>query len=475
MAKKQRFEDDSEDTESETDSYSEEEGITKLLEPFTRQQLISIIRSISTKNTEIISEIQQLADQNPSHLKIFIHGLSLDTTPDNLRQIFSSYGEIEDCNVVIDNKGKFISSRRCYGFILYKHRKSVIKALKEPIKKIGNRITACNLASSGPIHIPQWAMREEILQRKIFVGNVNNSHFEITAEKLYKFFSKYGEIEEGPFGFDKHTGEPKGYALFIYETVDGVRKALEEPVKNFNGHPLYCEIATCCYTNKQKLGSYEKQKYGSDSGSTESLTPKSDLYNAPKRPGAGRKRVGGFGMRNQKSGPRSENLTTKNDGYNAPMIPGAGRRPRVGDFGMKNRVGPGSETRRYQVSNSGQVGPSGHGHVMRPALVRTGFVLISLYSILPAFFWGNRFNIWCSRLLVPVTFEPMFKLRSTECIGSVLPIIDALSKKTEGSVHLPKTVSYQSRQEKDEGKGFKEEAEGNPLRISIKHYGGSDC
>ncbi|KAI3873320.1 hypothetical protein MKW92_052353 [Papaver armeniacum] len=325
MAKKQRVE---EDSEPETDS--EEEDITKLLEPFTKQQLISIIHSISTKNTKIISEIQQLADQNPSHLKIFIHGLALETTPDNLRQIFSSYGEIEDCNVVIDNKGKFLSSRRCYGFILYKHRKSVIKALKEPIRKIGNRITACNLASSGPIHIPQWAMREEILQRKIFIGNVNNSHFEITAEKLYKFFSKYGEIEEGPFGFDKYTGEPKGYALFIYKTVDGVRKALEQPVKDFNGHPLYCEIATCCYTNKQKLGSYEERKSGSDSGYTENLTPKSDMYIAPKMPSAGKiPRVGAVGMRNQKSGPGSENLTLKNDGYNAPKMPGAGRKPRV--------------------------------------------------------------------------------------------------------------------------------------------------
>ncbi|KAI3971832.1 hypothetical protein MKW92_034914 [Papaver armeniacum] len=366
MAKKQRVE---EDSEPETDS-EEEEDMTKLLEPFTKQQLISIVHSISTKNTKIIAEIQQLADQNPSHLKIFIHGLALETTPDNLRQIFSSYGEIEDCNVVIDNKGKFLSSRRCYGFILYKHRKSVIKALKEPIKKIGNRITACNLASSGPIHIPQWAMREEILQRKIFIGNVNNSHFEITAEKLYKFFSKYGEIEEGPFGFDKYTGEPKGYALFIYKTVDGVRKALEQPVKDFNGHPLYCEIATCCYINKQKLGSYEDRKSGSDSGSTENITPKSDLYNAPKMPSAGRiPNVRAVGMRNQKSGPGSENLTSKNDGYNAPKMPGAGRKPRVGDFGMKNRV---CETRRYQGSNSVQIRPSGHGQIMRPALVRTG-------------------------------------------------------------------------------------------------------
>ncbi|MCL7049679.1 hypothetical protein MKW94_013708 [Papaver nudicaule] len=236
--------DSEEDAEEETDS---EEDIIKLLEPFTKLQLIDIFRSLSTNNKGIISEIQQQADQNPSHLKIFVHGLPLETTSDDLKEIFSSYGEIEDCNVVTD-KGR---SGRCYGFILYKHRKSVVKALKEPIKKIGNRFTACNLASSGPIHVPQLqrqnSTREEILQRKIFVGNVNDSHFEITGEKLYSFFSKYGEIEAGPLGYDFNTGRFKGYALFIYKTVEGATRALEEPIKNFNGHPLYCEMAADDY------------------------------------------------------------------------------------------------------------------------------------------------------------------------------------------------------------------------------------
>lgn len=73
---------------------------------------------------------------------------------------------------------------------------------------------------------------------------MGNVHSEISAVKLLSFFSKYGEIEEGPLGFDKQTGKSKGFALFIYKTVEGARKALEEPYKNFEGNQLYCQKAT---------------------------------------------------------------------------------------------------------------------------------------------------------------------------------------------------------------------------------------
>ncbi|KAI3996326.1 hypothetical protein MKX01_026794 [Papaver californicum] len=229
MAKKQRVEDEV-DTEPEMDSElddaqveeeteeeeeeieeeeEEEEDLTKLLEPFSKEQLIDIIRSVSTKNREIIEEIRKRADQDPSHCTLFVHVLDWETTSDKLKEIFSTYGDIIQCKIVVDrNTGK----SKGYGFISYKHRKSVSRALKEPLKKIGNRMMSFRLAS----HQQQ--------QRKIYVGNVDS---EISSMKLHSFFSKYGEIEEG------------------------ARRALEEPIKRFDGYILYCQMAI---DDRQKFG-----------------------------------------------------------------------------------------------------------------------------------------------------------------------------------------------------------------------------
>ncbi|KAI3996331.1 hypothetical protein MKX01_026799 [Papaver californicum] len=416
-------EQEEEETEKSVESEAEgaeEEDLAKVLEIFSKEQLVDIIRSASTQNKKLIEDIHKLADQDPSHRKLFVHGLGWETTSDKLREIFSTYGELEDCNVVVDkNTGK----SKGYGFILYRHRKSASKALQEPQKKIENRMTACQLASSGPVNIPSQHQQQqqqfqqmnhhvkkngnslagvspESLQRKIYVGNVQS---EISAEKLHSFFSKYGEIEEGPLGFDKNTGKPKGYALFIYKTVEGARKALEEPSKSFEGHVLFCQKATD--NNKQKSGS------GSTPVPTGSLPMKIDGFNHVGNPG-----VGGFNPQpgvgagfNPQNGVMGHHGLMVNQGlmgvpqpYGQGMQPiqaalavlaAAGQnpgafgvmnpalagfhpasmapmQPGLGAFGMGNPMyqnpqGP-------QLNTSFQVRPPGQGPAKRPALGPTG-------------------------------------------------------------------------------------------------------
>ncbi|XP_042423176.1 UBP1-associated protein 2B-like [Zingiber officinale] len=54
---------------------------------------------------------------------------------------------------------------------------------------------------------------------------------------------RMGEIEEGPIGFVRNIGKPKGHALFVYKTVEGAMRALEEPYRNFEGIVPQCERA----------------------------------------------------------------------------------------------------------------------------------------------------------------------------------------------------------------------------------------
>ncbi|KAJ7964888.1 RNA-binding protein [Quillaja saponaria] len=217
----------------------DEEPVEKLLEPFTKEQLLSLVRLALEKYPDFVDSVRELADVDPAHRKIFIHGLGWDTTAETLTSVFREYGEIEDCKAVTD---KVSGKSKGYAFILFKHRSGARKALMEPQKKIGNRTTSCQLASAGPVPAPPPVVPpvSEYTQRKIFVSNVAS---EIDPQKLLEFFKQYGEIEDGPLGLDRQTGKPKGFALFVYKSVESAKRALEEPHKNFEGHTLHCQRA----------------------------------------------------------------------------------------------------------------------------------------------------------------------------------------------------------------------------------------
>ncbi|KAG6519570.1 UBP1-associated protein 2B-like [Zingiber officinale] len=239
------------------DSSDEEDDVMNLLEPLSREQLIGLLRSAAASDPATLSEIRRIADADPAHRKLFVHGLGWETTSEGLRAAFASYGDIDDCRVIFD---KANGRSKGYGFVLFRHRSSARRALRRSQKLIDNRMTSCQLASSGPgpsahhghqnnvvVQHPKnpnpglGAGHQDNLSRKIYVGNV---HPDIDGGRLLSFFSQYGEIEEGPIGFDRHTGKSKGYALFVYKTAEGAIRALEEPRKDFEGHPLHCQQAT---------------------------------------------------------------------------------------------------------------------------------------------------------------------------------------------------------------------------------------
>ncbi|KAK6153194.1 hypothetical protein DH2020_012833 [Rehmannia glutinosa] len=223
----------------------EEEPLEKLLEPFSKDQLTLLIKEAVAKHPDIVENVHKLADADPAHCKIFVHGLGWEANAETITSVYGKYGEIEDCKVVIDkNTGK----SKGYGFILFKHRDGARRALKQPQKIIEGRMTSCQLASAGPVQTPAPTVApivsgppvSEYTQRKIYVSNVSA---ELDPKKLLEFFSKFGEIEEGPLGLDKQTGKPRGFCLFVYKSLESARKALEEPHKTFEGQILHCQKA----------------------------------------------------------------------------------------------------------------------------------------------------------------------------------------------------------------------------------------
>lgn len=216
------------------------DDVLRIIEPLSRDQLAEIVASAACHGGPALDLVRSLCNRDPAQRKLFIRGLGWDTTQESLRSVFSSYGELEEAVVISD---KTTGKSKGYGFITFRHVDGVVLALKDPSKKIDGRITVVQLASAGLSEksAPNSALKAaELAPRKIFVGNVLP---DMSSERLLSHFSTYGEIEEGPLGFDKQTGKFRGFALFVYKTVSGAQAALASPNKIFDGHTLVCKLA----------------------------------------------------------------------------------------------------------------------------------------------------------------------------------------------------------------------------------------
>ncbi|XWS10939.1 hypothetical protein CRYUN_Cryun38cG0041600 [Craigia yunnanensis] len=207
----------------------------KLIERFTVDQLLDILQDAVSRHVDVLSAVRSIADQDPSQRKLFIRGLGWDTTTDGLRSLFSVYGELEEVVVILD---KATGKSKGYGFVTFKHVDGALLALKEPSKKIDGRVTVTQLASAGNSGTNSNPV--DVHMRKIYVANVP---YDMPADKLLGHFVQYGEIEEGPLGFDKQTGKSRGFALFVYKTAEGAKAALFDPVKNIDGRQMNCKLA----------------------------------------------------------------------------------------------------------------------------------------------------------------------------------------------------------------------------------------
>ncbi|XP_045801498.1 UBP1-associated protein 2C [Trifolium pratense] len=207
----------------------------KVIERFTPDQLIDILRDAVVRHPDVLSAARAVADTDISQRKLFIRGLGWDTTTEGLRSLFSTYGELEEAIVILD---KVTGKSKGYGFVTFRHVDGALLALREPSKRIDGRVTVTQLAVAG--NSGSNTNAADIALRKIYVSNVPP---DLAGDKLLAHFSIYGEIEEGPLGFDKQTGRSKGFALFVYKTPEGAQAALLEPVKNVEGRQLNCKLA----------------------------------------------------------------------------------------------------------------------------------------------------------------------------------------------------------------------------------------
>ncbi|KAL6258420.1 hypothetical protein P5V15_010377 [Pogonomyrmex californicus] len=156
--------------------------------------------------------------------KLFVGGLSWETTDKELREHFSTYGDIESINVKTDpNTGR----SRGFAFIVFAKAEALDKIMSAGDHVINNKKVDPKKAKAR--------------HGKIFVGGLST---ELSDDDIKNFFSQFGNIVEMEMPFDKTKNQRKGFCFITFESEQVVNELLKIPKQTINGKAVDVKKAT---------------------------------------------------------------------------------------------------------------------------------------------------------------------------------------------------------------------------------------
>ncbi|XP_029172919.1 RNA-binding protein squid-like isoform X2 [Nylanderia fulva] len=156
--------------------------------------------------------------------KLFVGGLSWETTDKELREHFSAYGDIESINVKTDpNTGR----SRGFAFIVFAKAESLDKIMGAGDHVINNKKVDPKKAKAR--------------HGKIFVGGLST---ELSDDDIKNFFSQFGTIVEVEMPFDKTKNQRKGFCFITFESEQVVNELLKTSKQTINGKEVDVKKAT---------------------------------------------------------------------------------------------------------------------------------------------------------------------------------------------------------------------------------------
>ncbi|KAL3617869.1 hypothetical protein CASFOL_038190 [Castilleja foliolosa] len=175
-----------------------------------------------------------MEDTEPN--KLFVGGISGETTQDILNEHFDKYGTVLSSVVAMD---RITGHPRGFAFVTFSESSAVDRALQEPHQILRRTVEVKRAIPRSEQQSPQQHNRgssirtngrrnDEFRTKKIFVGGLSAN---LTEDEFKSYFSKFGRIEDVVVMHDNMTHRPRGFGFITFDSEDSVEEVMQ---KNFH-------------------------------------------------------------------------------------------------------------------------------------------------------------------------------------------------------------------------------------------------
>lgn len=168
--------------------------------------------------------------------KLFVGGISWDTSEERLRDHFQTFGEVVEAVIMKDrNTGR----ARGFGFVVFANAAVAERVVRERHVIDGRLVEAKKAVPRDDHH--QNSNRNSVSTqgspgptrtKKIFVGGLPSS---ITESNFKQYFDQFGTITDVVVMYDHNTQRPRGFGFITYATEESVDKVLFKTFHELNG------------------------------------------------------------------------------------------------------------------------------------------------------------------------------------------------------------------------------------------------
>lgn len=168
------------------------------------------------------------AKTDPNSFKIFVGGLDLETTEEDLKEYFSKYGTVVELLIKINVKTK---KSRGFGFVGFKSPESIDKVLRVSEHFLMGKKIDCKRAMTKE---EAYSLNKNLKEtcRKIYVSNIPK---DVTKEEIHNFFSEFGDLDEVNLMFKK---KETGFCYIVFKKEEDALNVINRNVVEIKGYKL---------------------------------------------------------------------------------------------------------------------------------------------------------------------------------------------------------------------------------------------
>ncbi|TKY74950.1 RNA-binding protein 1 [Spatholobus suberectus] len=192
--------------------------------------------------------------------KLFVGGISRDTTEDVLKLHFAKYGVVLDSTISVDRSTR---SPRGFGFVTFSDLSAADKALHDTHVILGRTV-----------EVKKAIPRSEQQQHQNQIQNRGGGGLPagISEEEFKKYFERFGRITDVVVMQDSVTHRPRGFGFITFDSEESVQNVMVKSFHDLNGRQVEVKRAVPKEGNHGYDG-FSKLRNKSERGAPKSFPP----------------------------------------------------------------------------------------------------------------------------------------------------------------------------------------------------------